>query len=131
MNKRKKETSRGDITTKLYLDTVLEYGNAVFSDNHSPPPEVVGNIWSDSSSTTTSIYDGNSWIPFTTIKNNLNDIISHIGEVDACKILYQEVVESQLRKKDSELNQLWEDYKILAKLKADYEKDLAQLLKIK
>lgn len=125
--------TNNEIATKRYANAVLKYrcNMMIITNNSQPTLPLKGNIWYDSNSSQMLIYDGTTWIPIATIEDEFQSIIEFIGEFKATAILTEEIVEEQLRKNDTELMALWKEYKTLAKLKTDYNKDLDNLLKTK
>lgn len=88
---------------------------------YAPASPAIGDIWVKQNPTGPNIpliYEGQArqWVPID-LETKLATLLDLLGEVDAEKILGDELVERKLRDADPYLRELWENYKILVKLK--------------
>ena len=76
------------------------------------------------------IYNGTAWVSVDT-GVDIEILIQYLGRYTAANLLKEEIIERELRKDDPALMEVWKEYKILAKLQADYDEDLDNIIKIK
>lgn len=113
---------------------MITYGATLKGGKTPPAKPNVSDLWFDTKTGSNCILvhnrNGNTmWAPLAVLENELEAIIDILGRLVSAKILKEELVERKHREEDPKLMKLWEEYKTLAKLKADYEKDLDDILK--
>ena len=117
-----------NIITKNHLDAIITHGPMLSPGSAPPANPISGSIYYNTVSGTVLKYTGTKWIEVTTMEQDIDILIRHVGNLKAYNILLEEIVEQKMREDDPELQRLWEEYKTLAKLKTDYEKDLDEII---
>lgn len=120
-----------EMATKNYMDAMVTFGPVLPASDTPPTNPEDGSIWFDTSpgGDHVLVYNGTeaAWVPLA-VEANLEPLVQRLGSHEAEKVLTEEIVERHLRAEDEELDRLWKEYKTLARLKADYKKDLDKLL---